>query len=385
MLPQQQIKPKEALQGKKFRFVVSSAEDAAKIIRERLGETAQVLSVKQVNGKGLARFLTSPQLEIIVMVPKKNDETKSLPSSSKAVPKEAKINEVKEVKETETSEATKGQNGRFQGSSSSNTTRLQVGLQDHSTPFSASRIMRVLSACGLETALIEGIKEQTGLKKAHEVTLAKALTEVSEWFKAQYKAIEIKELSARVAFLGLPGSGITSSLCKQLSQDVFIRKKDVKVFKLEGENPNPDDALRMFCEVMGISILKKAANIENLKKNQPLYFDVPGPALKDKSALHILGKELDFYEIDSRVLVINAAYESEVIKRIYTLGDTLKATHVVFTHMDEIENVGKLWPFLLKGKLSPLFLGLGQDVTSDIETHILDFFMKKTFPQYILN
>ena len=46
--------------GQKYKFIVKSAEEAATIIREKLGEMAQVISVRQVEGEGLAKFLSSP-------------------------------------------------------------------------------------------------------------------------------------------------------------------------------------------------------------------------------------------------------------------------------------------------------------------------------------
>ena len=54
---------------KKFRLVVRSAEEAVRVIREKLGEDAKVLSVRQVGGSGLKRFVSSPKLEVIAHVP----------------------------------------------------------------------------------------------------------------------------------------------------------------------------------------------------------------------------------------------------------------------------------------------------------------------------
>ena len=53
----------------RFRFVVRSAEEAVTVLREKLGPRARVVSVKQVQGKGLARFLSAPSLEVIAEVP----------------------------------------------------------------------------------------------------------------------------------------------------------------------------------------------------------------------------------------------------------------------------------------------------------------------------
>ena len=59
--------------GKKFRLVVRSAEEAVRVIRDKLGDKAKVLSVRQVGGEGLKRFISSPKLEVIAQVVEEDD------------------------------------------------------------------------------------------------------------------------------------------------------------------------------------------------------------------------------------------------------------------------------------------------------------------------
>ena len=47
--------------GKKFRLTVKSAEEAVRVIRDKLGDNARVLSVRQVGGEGLKKFISSPK------------------------------------------------------------------------------------------------------------------------------------------------------------------------------------------------------------------------------------------------------------------------------------------------------------------------------------
>lgn len=39
--------------GKRFRLTVKSAEEAVRVIRDKLGDKARVLSVRQVGGEGV--------------------------------------------------------------------------------------------------------------------------------------------------------------------------------------------------------------------------------------------------------------------------------------------------------------------------------------------
>ena len=60
--------------GKRFRLTVKSAEEAVRVIREKLGDNARVLSVRQVGGEGLKKFISSPKLEVIAEIPSEVDE-----------------------------------------------------------------------------------------------------------------------------------------------------------------------------------------------------------------------------------------------------------------------------------------------------------------------
>ena len=63
--------------GKKFRLIVRSAE-AVRVIRDKLGDNAKVISVRQVGGEGLKRFISSPKLEVIAQIV---DDTKAILST----------------------------------------------------------------------------------------------------------------------------------------------------------------------------------------------------------------------------------------------------------------------------------------------------------------
>ncbi len=59
-------------QSKRFRLVVRSAEEAVRLIKEKLGDDAKVVSVRQFGGEGLKRFISSPKLEVIAEMPPEN-------------------------------------------------------------------------------------------------------------------------------------------------------------------------------------------------------------------------------------------------------------------------------------------------------------------------
>ena len=66
---------------------MSSAQEAVVQIREKLGPEAEVISVKQVKGSGLERFLSpSPKLEVVAHVKAMTQVTEELTSDSMPEP-----------------------------------------------------------------------------------------------------------------------------------------------------------------------------------------------------------------------------------------------------------------------------------------------------------
>src|SRR2546430_8752243 len=54
--------------GATYKFIVRSADEAVRTIKERLGENAKVLSVRQVPTEGITGLFAKPKLEVIAQV-----------------------------------------------------------------------------------------------------------------------------------------------------------------------------------------------------------------------------------------------------------------------------------------------------------------------------
>jgi flagellar biosynthesis protein FlhF len=161
--------------------------------------------------------------------------------------------------------------------------------------------------------------------------------------------------------------------------DVFFRQQSAVVLKLDGEQPNPTEGLSVFCEALGVPLLRTADELETVPEGARLYFDATGFPLHDAPAWRNLGRLLGEFYIDTRVLVLNAAYETDLLKQGYMVGREAGATHVVFTHLDELPRWGKLWEPVLRGGLQPLFFSCGQNVSGDISESPFQHLISKTF------
>ena len=75
--------------GATYKFIVRSADEAVRTIKERLGENAKVLSVRQVPTEGFTGLFAKPKLEVIAQVPEV--EAATTPSSSESARGEPRL------------------------------------------------------------------------------------------------------------------------------------------------------------------------------------------------------------------------------------------------------------------------------------------------------
>lgn len=367
--------------GQKYKFIVKSAEEAAAVIREKLGETAQVISVRQVEGEGLARFLKSPKLEIIAQIP--GEESQSLPSPSSEptdqLQTQAEADEdyfaqepSQRRKPTRARKARSPQEPKRDDADFVPESLVRAMFKNLPT----GRLWTILSKAGIPSEFLAQYGERPESRQLNEQPLQTAISHFAMLMRDRAPSRSLA-LSNRVAFFGSPGSGSTTALCKQLASDIFLRGRQACVMKLEADEPNSSEGLAMFCEALGVQLVRTRGELKKLDEATNLYFDIPGMVLTGKNVRH-LQKTFDELGIESRVLVVNAAYERQLIQESYTRAGSLGATHVVFTHVDEIPRCGKLWEFVLDDGLVPLFASTGQNIAADFDRHIIDLLVRRT-------
>lgn len=344
--------------GTCVRFVVRNAEEAARVIREQLGEEARVLSVRTLEVGGIRGLFSSPKLEVIAQIAAAapaaagaGDDEADAPVGGGAdtpAPKPAP-------------ERASARRGRVRP--------LETNLSDllHRSGFSESLLARLMrhpswagwSAQPLHRALVEvgnHLRELAGTRTARSVPVTRA------------------------AFIGPAGVGRTTALCKWLSLEVFRRARLGHVVLAEFDRPNSPGPLTVFAEALGVPVARFPASTEIEVAGGFAYVDLPSMSTRDAAANAPLREFLDREGIVQRVLVLNAAYDSTALRAGYAAGVDLGATHVVFTHLDEVTQWGRLWDYLIEGELEPLFLSTGPSLTADLETDVADAVARRTLP-----
>ena len=350
--------------GKRFRLTVRSAEEAVRVIRDKLGDQARVLSVRQVGGEGLKRFISSPKLEVIAEIPA--DDSDEI--SGSGLLEEAEVSEDLAVADEE--------------APSSNAPNLpeDPGLSDVSFDESNDKV-RLLRKAGFDLNLLGEIQSWSSWQEMKDKPLADVLKEITVGLSDRFRSTKLTPTTDKIALIGAPGVGKTTTLCKFLAHEVFMNKKIPFVLKVENGIPNPDDALRIFCEVIGVTLFREPEGMPQVSEESPLYLDFPGLSLSNLQDWVEAKQTLDEMQVDTRVLVVNGAYERDILLRSIRSAKHVGATHLAITHFDELSNSTKLWPVLLQEDLSPLCICNGQNVTGDFSTNVLNQLISRTFPE----
>ena len=334
--------------GACYRFVVDSADQAAAVIRQRLGENARVLSVRSVASSGWRRLVSSPKLEVIAQI--------EAPAES-AAPVAASV----EITEP-ASAVLSGFNAR----------RIQ--------PEKFRSLPELLSRAGFSENVVNRLQAGPEWSSLTSAPLHRSLVEVGRQLCSQVESRPARAPLSRAAFLGAPGVGRSTALCKWLAAEVFRRARLGHVVTAEFDRPTTPGPLPVFCEALGVPVAHYPASTEPSIPGGFVYFDLPGLSLRNPEENASIASFLKQENITERVLVLNAAYEHAALRRAFAVGRDLAATHVIFTHLDETPQWGRLWDYLLESELEPLFLSTGPSLTGDYEPDAAQALARRTLP-----
>ena len=150
---------------KRFRLVVRSAEEAVRMIRDKLGENARVVSVRQTGGEGLKRFISSPKLEVIAEVPLP-DETSTVQAPEVSIPADLSGGDSAEFAvESQTSSANQIDQSKDSG-------ETKPTIESNSEQVDA---LNILTKAGFDETLISQMKSWPEVGKLDGLSLADVL------------------------------------------------------------------------------------------------------------------------------------------------------------------------------------------------------------------
>jgi flagellar biosynthesis protein FlhF len=164
-------------------------------------------------------------------------------------------------------------------------------------------------------------------------------------------------------FVGPPGSGKTTVLCKWLTASVLSEEHTARVWRLDGVSANTSEFLSVHCEMLGVPIARYWD--ENASRADVGFVDLPGVESNDSRGIASLRDQIAALPSPRVHLVLNAAYETAVLFDQYRAFASLKPHDLIFTHLDEERQRVKLWNFVLGTNCSIQFLSAGQKIPGE--------------------
>lgn len=393
----EQTSSTSATETRTFRLVVDSAAEAVTLIQQKLGKRATVQSVKQHQPKGVSKLWTSNKLEIIVSVPPENaapqpfelpDEkpetadAKAQGTTSFRQPAAKQISAEDALPEIDPPE-----NANTPAAPAPSAKQISAYTQPTSPSRKPSlelpRIEALLRQSGFPGSLIDRFGQLPQWDNLNQRPLEHALAEVISLLRDEYLKVQNRPLSDGVAFIGTPGVGKSTVLRKHVANQVFVHGRKVQILKLDDEEPNPDDMLTVFCDIIGIPLVRDPSDL-NLATDTQLFVDLPGLHNNEGERLFSFRKTLNELNIDSRVLVMNAMYDEYSLGSAFELGRKMGTTHQTFTHLDELPKWEKLWKFVLTGSHPLVFMSMGDESAPYPNEDFLPLLINKTFPRALV-
>jgi flagellar biosynthesis protein FlhF len=331
-----------------YKFTVRSTDEAVALIRERLGPAARVLSVRAAAAPGLKKLFAAPRLEVIAQVdgaePAAIDESSDEPALPEAAP-------------------------------------AAPAARARLAPFpSTLGLTGLLRRTGISDTALERLQAGPGWAGLDALPLHRALAEAARLLRSQTEARAVRAPLSRAAFLGAAGVGRTTALCKWIARETFRRARAGHVVSVEFDRPNALGPLPVFSEALGVPLAHFPCGTEPAVPGGFVYFDLPALSVRRPADNASLRFFLEREQIAERVLVLNAAYDRAALRDAYAAGRDLGATHLVFTHLDEVPQWGRLWDFLFDEAVEPLFLATGPSLTGDCEEDVPGAIMRRTLP-----
>lgn len=161
-------------------------------------------------------------------------------------------------------------------------------------------------------------------------------------------------------FLGPPGSGKSTALCKWLAQTVLVEGRPARAWRLDGRTTNASELVSLYGEILGVRVERSwNGRPEGVEVG---FVDLAGADFQDTEAVDGLGETLARLRGAVVHLVLNAAYTVPLLLAQARAFSRLPVDDLILTHLDEEAGWGKLWNLVMGTKYPISRLSAGQNI-----------------------
>jgi len=316
-------------------FIAESATDAVRQIRAKLGPEAEVVHLRQLP----SRWFQKPKIEVQARVPEAAPETGTLlDTTDEPLPAPVRRSEPVEPGPPPADEAP----ARTRGDRKTARDLLEsIGL----LPLYAERVIEHMDA-------------------TRPPWLATEVKEVRAALASTWIPLGRESSTGLHVFVGAPGVGKTTVLCKWLTLSVLVKGESARVWRLDGNTANTAEALSVLADVVQVPTERSWGG--GTFAEDIAFVDLPGVIWSDADALREMALRLREFGDAQVHLVVNAGYETSTLlaqARAFAAG--LPVADIVVTHLDEESRWGKVWNLMLGTGLPIRLLSAGQNIPGE--------------------
>jgi len=352
-------------------FIAESAADAIAQIRDQLGPEAVVLSVKQRPATGLGRLFQRRRIEVTACVP-----DKPAPAADPLEDIKRQLAELRQQFENRSPAPASGpldilMPGGFPASGpvepppnpkSPGPPWARPLARAAPPPSSAAQILEKIGILPLYIEKVLGIMDASRSEAPSSV--AREVEQVCAALKSLWRERAAPDAAVHI-FIGPPGSGKTTCLCKWLAKAILVENRRARVWRLDCAVANAAESLSVYAEILGAPVERFRPEDAALPPGEMLFIDLPGIAWKDAVGMETLAKELGEMPAGHVHLALNAAYEAPILLQQIRAYSRFMIFDLILTHLDEEPRWGKLWNLVL-GASHPIgWMSAGQNIPGD--------------------
>ncbi len=353
-------------------FFAESAIEAVSRIREELGSDAVVLDIRQIKPSGISRFLNKPKIEVLAYKPTKKAEDKSEIEELRKELFSIKSLIEEKMRAMATVEKADSVIPQYHGSSAEDD--VLISQQDWRVVF--------LQRLGIEPLFVRALIDE--LYGNEEIDVEPSSSQIKRLFnflKKKYIEPEERNITNGVhIFIGAPGCGKTTVLCKLLARLVLIQSKSAQVLQMDGVVANISQLPSLYSEILGVPYTRNYTEISTLG-TEYVMVDIPGVDWRSKLSIEKLGEVIGEFQNPVVHLVLNLSYETRLLMEQVKSFSKIGFNDLIFTHTDEGAVKGKIFNFILGTNYTVGFLSGGQNIPGELYQGSFDTIFKGVFPQ----
>lgn len=373
-------------------FLAESIADAVTQIRDTLGPEAVVLNVRRLPVEGLARLWQKPRIEVLAHVPELSIASEPAPVAeldevqvSALAELRAEMREMRENLFKNPAPHAASSSLSSLSSNYSEPTRARTNDEDEDEGTNTCgdwRVGSLLEQTGLSPVHAERIVADLCAKhgEAAPVSMVEEIELAQQILAARWKPAPTDARGAHV-FIGAPGVGKTTALCKWLAQVSLVEGQRAAVWRLDGHVANTAESLSVFAEILGAPVDRCVPANDEFPDADVLFVDLPGVNPADANAMAQLAQRIAAIPNAQVHLVLNAAYETQLLLTQWRAFSRLPIQDVIVTHLDEELRWGKMWNLVLGTNCPLRFLAAGQNIPGEFSPATAEQIFSRQFPR----